>query len=80
MDGDREHESPPEQGVEGWFWPTGARKCHYDQGNGIALCGKWGRINPFNPRAAASIQGAPDAAPSRDDCATCRRKLEARRS
>jgi hypothetical protein len=62
----------------GWFWPTQARKAHYDPGNtnGIALCGKWARINPLTG-GAAPFQGGADSPPSTDDCVACRRKLEA---
>lgn len=65
----------PDSGERGWFWPTGARKCHFDGGDGIALCGKWGRIG-FGGRAAP-IEAFADSPPSKDDCAACRRKLEA---
>jgi hypothetical protein len=61
----------------GWFWPTAARKAHYDDGSGIALCGKWGR---FGLGGRAPTQGDADSPPSKDDCATCRRKLEAARA
>lgn len=57
----------------GWFFPTNARKCHFDGGDGRALCGKWGRIGLGG---AAPIEADADAPPSRDDCATCRRRLE----
>lgn len=62
--------------IEGWFWPTGARKCHFDGGDGRALCGKWARVSPFG--GAAPIEGGPEAAASKCDCVSCRRKLEAR--
>lgn len=65
-----------EEQTEGWFFPTNARKAHYDPGNteGVALCGRWGRIG-FGGRAAPITDG-PDAPPSSDDCVACRRKLE----
>lgn len=63
--------------IEGWFWPTEARKAHYDGDDGVSLCGRWGRINPFSGRGAP-LQGALDSPPSKNDCAACRRKLEAR--
>jgi hypothetical protein len=44
------------------------------QSTGIALCGKWGRAG-FGGKAP--IIAPVDAAPSPDDCAVCRRKLEA---
>lgn len=65
-------------GPRGWFWPTSARKAHFDRGDGTALCGKWKRINPFTG-SAAPIDGDANSPPSRDDCVTCRRKLEATR-
>lgn len=63
-------------GPRGWFWPTAARKCHFDGGDGRALCGKWGRVG-FG--GAAPFQGDADSSPSKDDCVTCRRRLEAER-
>ena len=62
-------------GPQGWFWPTAARKAHFDRGDGRALCGKWGRVG-FG--GAAPIDGDADSPPSKDDCVACRRKLEAR--
>lgn len=67
---------PGDEQTEGWFWPTSARKAHYDRGDGRALCGKWGRINPFG--GTAPFQGDASSPPSRDDCVACRRKLEVR--
>ncbi len=64
-------------GPTGWFWPTSARKAHFDGGDGRALCGKWARINPFSG-AAAPIDGGADSPPSPDDCVACRRRVEAR--
>lgn len=63
--------------TEGWFWPTAAKKAHYDAGDGRALCGKWSR---FGFGGHAEFQGDADSPPSRDDCATCRRKLGARKA
>lgn len=63
-------------GERGWFWPTAARKSHFDGGDGIALCRKWGRINPFDARMSAPLDGNAASPPSKDDCATCRRALE----
>jgi hypothetical protein len=60
-------------GERGWFWPTGAKKCHFDGGDGRALCGKWAR---FGLGGSAPLEGAPDAPPSPDDCVACRRRLE----
>lgn len=63
-------------GERGWFWPSAARKCHFDGGDGTALCGKWARINPLNPRAVATLDGDAASPPSKDDCVACRRALE----
>lgn len=62
----------------GWFWPSGARKAHFDPGRGdmIALCGKWARTNPFTG-GTAPIDGDESSPASKDDCVACRRKLEA---
>ncbi len=57
----------------GWFFPTAARKAHFDGGDGVALCGKWGRVG-FG--AAAPIQAGAESPPSPDDCVACRRKLD----
>lgn len=66
-----------DSGPRGWFWPTGARRCHFDGGDGRALCGKWARFNPFaGASGAAPIQAPIDAGASSDDCATCRRKVD----
>jgi hypothetical protein len=69
-------DSAAKLGERGWFWPTQARKAHFDGGDGIALCGKWGRLNPLNPRASAPLDGDASSPPSKDDCAACRRLLE----
>lgn len=61
--------------TRGWFFTTTSRKCHFDGGDGRALCGKWARINPFG--GTAPIEAGADAAPSSDDCKECRRRLEA---
>lgn len=47
-------------GERGWFWPTGARKAHFDGGDSRALCGKWMRQHPFGGAATAApiIAGA----------------------
>lgn len=63
-------------GERGWFFPSSARKCHFDGGDGIALCGKWAR-GGFGGYGIAPIQAGADAAPSPDDCASCRRKVDA---
>jgi hypothetical protein len=57
----------------GWFFPTAAKKAHFDGGDGRALCGRWGRIGLGG---AAPFEGDADSPPSRDDCVVCRRKLE----
>lgn len=68
---------------EGWTDFGGqARKFHYiPADNDRALCGKWG-LSPFvggGAREKANLQ--PDTGtPSPDDCAACRRKLDARGS
>jgi hypothetical protein len=62
--------------TRGWFWPTQARKAHFDRGDGKALCGKWARVNPLGG-GAAPFQGDVDSPPSKDDCVACRRKLDA---
>lgn len=59
----------------GWVFPTmAARKCHYfPQGERRSLCGKYRRFK--------GDDGQPDTGtPSRDDCAPCRRKLDATRT
>jgi hypothetical protein len=73
----RGHNASP---VEGWTNFAGqARKFHYIPADEPrALCGRWG-LSPFvdEDRARAHLQ--PDnGKPSADDCATCRRKLDAR--
>jgi hypothetical protein len=65
-----------QSGERGWFFPNNARKCHFDNGDGRALCGKWLRINPFGG-APAPIQASAEDPPSKDDCVACRRRLEA---
>jgi hypothetical protein len=64
---------------EGWTDFSGqARKFHYiPADDDRALCGKWG-LSPFvaNAREGARLQ--PDNGPTKDDCAACRRKLDAR--
>jgi hypothetical protein len=62
--------------TRGWFWPTQARKAHFDRGDGRALCGKWARINPLSG-AAAPFQGDAASPASKDDCVACRRALDA---
>lgn len=57
----------------GWFWPSAARKAHFDPGNGIALCGKWGRIGLSG--RGAPIDGDETSPASSDDCVECRRRL-----
>ena len=64
-------------GVRGWFWPVGARRRHYDGGNGRALCRCWARVNPFTGTAAPIEEIDDAAASSPDDCAGCRRRLDA---
>lgn len=65
--------------IEGWTDFGGqARKFHFiPADDDRALCGKW----MLSPLRAASREGAnlqPDTgSPSPDDCATCRRKLDA---
>lgn len=56
----------------GWTFLGGqARKAHYfPEGEIRALCGKWGRFNRHDPGLE------PEGAPSSDDCAACRRKLD----
>lgn len=66
--------TPTDTGPRGWFFVTGARKAHFDRGDGIALCGKWSRLG-LRGNAALIVAGA-DAAASPDDCVACRRKLE----
>ena len=66
-------ERSPEKDVTpaGWVFPTStARKCHYfPEGGHRSLCGKYGRFK--------SDHGQPDTGTaSRDDCFTCRRKLD----
>lgn len=63
-------------GPKGWFWPTGARKAHYDGGDGIALCRKWGRHGLGGSAPFLETQDGNSA----DDCTTCRRRLEAQPS
>lgn len=58
----------------GWFFPSTARKAHFDGGDGRALCGKRMRVNPLTGRGAP-IQGGADDPPSPDDCVECRRRL-----
>jgi hypothetical protein len=58
-----DREALPHQSARGWFWPTAARKAHFDPGGdsgGIALCGKWGRAG-FGGKAP--IIAPVDAAP-----------------
>lgn len=56
----------------GWAFPPSSRKAHFFPANRTeSLCGRWG----FQMSAAAR---EPDnGKPSKDDCAACRRKLEA---
>lgn len=54
-----------------WRWPANARKAHiYEQGDAIALCGRWmyrgPTESPFDPQAT---QGP-------DDCTPCFRKAQ----
>jgi hypothetical protein len=63
-------------GPRGWFFPGNARKAHFDGGDGMALCGKWARKNPFGG-GEAPIEAGADAPASPDDCVACRRKLDA---
>jgi hypothetical protein len=60
---------------KGWFHPTTSRKWHFDNGDGRSLCGKWGRFGLGG--GEAPIEFGAEAPKSIDDCATCRRKLEA---
>ncbi len=71
-----ENNNPNPEG--GWFWPSGAKKAHFDPGNpgGVAHCGRWGRYNPYSG-TWAPLDDVPDAPASKDDCVACRRKLEA---
>jgi hypothetical protein len=51
----------------GWGWPGLARKAHFfEEGMWISLCGKWMYAGPRDP----------DTSTSKDDCVSCRRKLE----
>lgn len=53
----------------GWSWPGNATKCHYFPENDLtSLCGKWGFFGGQRSR---------DVGRSRDDCAGCRKKLDA---
>jgi hypothetical protein len=58
----------------GWGYPTStARKAHYfPEGQVRSLCGKYGRFLPVDIEPDSGIK-------SPDDCAPCRRKLEATR-
>lgn len=53
---------------EGWSRPADARKWHYFR-DGRSLCGRWGM------RRSRHLE--PDDEPSADDCAACRRTLDA---
>jgi hypothetical protein len=64
--------------TEGWFWPTGARKAHYDGGDGRALCGKWGRYGLGGVAPFLAEQGGDGGGP--DDCAGCSKRLVGRRA
>jgi hypothetical protein len=61
--------------VEGWAFPTGsARKCHYFPTTRRSLCGKYALfVLPPGHQVSADTGSA-----SPDDCAECRRRLEAR--
>lgn len=63
-------------GERGWFFPTSARKCHYDGGDGKSLCGKWGRFG-LTGNTAPIVAGLEDGKyyPSPDDCTSCKKKL-----
>lgn len=63
-----------EEEVTGWFFPSAAKKAHFDGGDGRSLCGKWGRTG-FG--GSAEIQGDASSPPTDVDCVACRRKLEA---
>lgn len=69
--------TPYTKGAEGWAFPTlGARKCHFFTADSRSLCGKYALIAP--PPSRVMYMEAEGAYPSEDDCAACRKKLNAR--
>lgn len=71
-----------DKAIEGWTNFGGqARKFHYiPADNDRALCGKWA-LSPFVAKAREAANLEPDTGKaSPDDCAACRRKLDARSS
>lgn len=65
-------------GPHGWTDLGGsARKFHWiPADDDRALCGKWA-LSPFVANARERAQFFPDEGASDQDCATCRRKLDA---
>lgn len=54
----------------GWRFPSASRKAHaYAEGETTSLCGRWLYSGP--------TQASLDAPASPDDCAACRRKVDA---
>ena len=52
----------------GWGWPADSRKAHYFE-DGISLCRRWMFMGKLTPNQDGT---------SPDDCAVCRKKLNAK--
>jgi hypothetical protein len=59
--------------TEGWIRPEGARRWHFQAADGRTLCGNYGMF----PESA--LRPDTDYSTS-EDCAVCRRKLDARKT
>lgn len=59
---------------KGWYWPPNARKAHYYDADNRTLCG-----TGFVLRLPDAMDGI-DAGAGPDDCAGCRRKVDAARA
>lgn len=57
----------------GWAFIGGARKAHYYDSDNRSLCGRYVAF------AAPDAAFESDNGPSSDDCAGCRKKLDARK-
>jgi hypothetical protein len=58
--------------VEGWVLPYGARRWHFQAADRRTLCGRYGQFPDSDLRPDTTY-------PTSEDCAICRRRLDARK-